>query len=175
MNRTRRSTPDASIPTTYLVFSVAFLSFLTVSCTPDASRGSTATVTDSAGVAIVENSGPPPPDGGGWAVSPEPSLSIGTLEGEEVYQFFGVAGIHRFSDGRIGVANVGSRSVRIFAADGTHLQSFGQQGGGPEEFEMPLLAGAIGDTLVVTDRAHHRLSLVHPDLGFVGLAPIPFT
>jgi hypothetical protein len=61
MNRIGRSTPDASIQATYLVFSVAFLSFLTVSCTPDASRGATATVTDSAGVTIVENSGPPPP------------------------------------------------------------------------------------------------------------------
>ena len=172
MSRTRRSLQDATVLAIHLVFPLAFLSFLAASCTSNASLDSTVSRTDSAGVIIVENSGPPPADGGGWSVSPKPSLSIGTVEGEEVYQFFGVAGTHRFGDGRIGVVNVGSRNVRIYAADGTHLQSYGQQGGGPEEFEMPIIAGVLGDTLVVTDRALHRLSLVHPDLGFVGLARI---
>jgi hypothetical protein len=172
MNRNSRPNPTPTVPGPHLLLLLAFLSFSTSACNPDASSGSTVTRTDSAGVDIVENSGPPPADGGGWAVSSEPSLSIGTVEGEDVYQFFGVAGVHRFSDGRIGTADFGSRTVRIYAASGAHLQSFGQQGAGPEEFEMPILAGAIGDTLVVADRAHHRLSLVHPDLGFVGLARI---
>jgi hypothetical protein len=121
---------------------------------------------------IVENTGPAPADGGGWALSEEPSLSIGTVEGDPDYQFFGVAGAHRFRDGRIAVVNSSSREVRIYDADGAHLRSFGQEGAGPQEFGMPILAGSLGDTLIVADRAHHRLSLIDPDQGFVGLARI---
>jgi len=172
MNQTGLFSLPTAAKATHTLGFVAFLSMATVSCSSDTASHSIVTRIDSAGVTVVGNSGPPPADGGGWAVALEPSLSIGTVGGEEVYQFFGVAGVHRFSDGRIGAADSGSRNVRIYAADGTHIRSLGQQGAGPEEFEMPLIAGAIGDTLVVADRAHHRLSLVHPDQGFVGLARI---
>jgi len=170
-----KESPAAAAPTGSAPRALLLAGFLftgSFACTPDSDPSSTVTRTDSAGVTILLNSGPPPADGGGWIVAPEPSLSIGTVEGEEVYQFYGVAGVHRFSDGRIAMADFGSRDVRIYAPDGTHVRSFGQQGAGPEEFEGPLLAGAIGDTLVVADRAHHRPSLVHPDWGFVGLARI---
>jgi hypothetical protein len=130
------------------------------------------THTDSAGVIIVNNVGLPPVDAGGWKVDDAPSLAIGTIEGDQVYQFFGLAGFHRFADGRIGVVDSGSREVRIYSDDGVHLESFGQRGGGPEEFEMPVLAGTVGDTLIVVDRAHHRLTFLHPDEGFVGLARV---
>lgn len=172
MSRIRRLISAAAILSTRTMIPVAFVSVLAVSCNPDSSSTSKVTRTDSAGVTIVENFGPPAAVEGGWTVSDAPSLSIGTVEGEEVYQFFGVAGVHRFSDGRIGAVDSGSRMVRVFASDGTFLRAFGQQGAGPEEFEAPVLAGCVGDTLMVVDRAHHRLTLVHPDLGFVGLARI---
>jgi hypothetical protein len=148
------------------------VSLFTTACTSDAQLGNMATKTDSAGVVVVENTGPAPADGGGWSVGTEPILTIGTVEGEEAYQFFDVAGVHRFRDGRIGVVNSSSQEVRVFAADGTFLRSFGQRGAGPEEFEMPVMAGSMGDTLIVVDRAHHRLTFVHPDQGFVGLARV---
>jgi hypothetical protein len=101
-------------------------------------------------------------------VGVEPSLSIGLVEGDEAYQFFGIAGAVRFRNGRIGMVNSSSREVRIFSPDGIHLATFGQRGGGPEEFEAPVLAGTLGDTLLVVDRAHHRVTYVHPDHGFGG-------
>jgi hypothetical protein len=107
-----------------------------------------------------------------WTLTPEPLLSIGSVEGDEALQFFGIAGAHRLSDGRIGMVNAGSRDVRFYGAGGGHLVTMGRQGSGPEEFEAPALAGAIGDTLIIVDRAHHRLTFVHPDEGFVGLTRV---
>ena len=163
MYQRSQSTRSNLGPATHAILSVAllwaaFLGTTTLSCTSDAAPGPTVTRVDSAGVTIVQNSGPIPTDGGGWAVASEPSLSIGTLEGEESYQFFGVAGARSFSDGRIGVVNSSSREIRIYTAEGTFIQAFGQRGSGPEEFEMPALAGSVGDTLIVVDRAHHRLT-----------------
>ena len=168
--QTQRSIPVRLHILLPILFTFAVVSLS--SCTAKDSGGPTTTVTDSAGVSTVENEGSVPADGGGWSLSPEPSLSIGTVEGDDFYQFFGIAGIHRFRDGRIGVVDSGSRQIRIFREDGTHLRSYGQQGGGPDEFEMPALAGTVGDTLIIVDRAHHRITLIHPDEGFVGLARV---
>lgn len=149
---------------------IILASFLTLNCT--SRSGPDVTVTDSAGVMIVENHGPAPEDGGGWTLSPDPTLTIGTVEGDPEYQFYGISGVRRLSDGRIGVVNTGSQEVRFYGAGGEFLQAFGQRGGGPEEFENPVLAGVLGDTIIVVDRAHHRLTFVHPDEGFVGLARV---
>lgn len=142
------------------------------SCASDAGPQFQGTVRDSAGVIIVENEGMIPVDADGWAISQEPTLSIGAVEGQDEYQFFGVAGMHRLSDGRIGVVVAGSRNIRFYDQSGAFLAAFGQRGGGPEEFEAPALAGSRADTLIVVDRAHHRLTLVHPDVGFVRLARV---
>jgi hypothetical protein len=107
-----------------------------------------------------------------WALSPNPLLSIGTMEGPESQQLYQVAGAHRLSNGGVGVVNGGSREIRFFGPHGEHLATYGRQGGGPKEFEAPVLAGSLGDTLLIVDRAHHRLTLVHPEAGFSGLARI---
>lgn len=129
-----------------------------------------ATHRDSAGVDIVENRLTPSLET--WNVSAEPDLSIGTTEGEDAYQFFGISGLHRFDDGRIGVVNAGNREVRLYDADGTFLHAFGKQGSGPEEFQIPVLAGVIADTLIVADQTGHRITFVHPDAGFVRVANV---
>jgi len=142
-------------------------SLFSAACVSVGPPGNIVTRTDSAGVTIVHNSGPAPTDGGGWSIGTEATFSIGALEGEAPYQFFQVSGTHRFADGRIGVVNAGTREVRIYSEDGTHLRTYGRQGEGPEEFQIPILAGAISDTLIVLGRSLHRLSYVHPDIGFV--------
>jgi hypothetical protein len=147
------------------------LSFL-LACTPDGASDLEIVRRDSAGIVIVENILSAPIETGGWAISEGPVLSIGTVEGEDPYQLYGVAGAHRLEDGRIAVVNAGSREVRIFDANGIHLAIFGRPGAGPEEFEAPVLAGAIADTLLVLDRAHHRIAYLHPDLGFVRLVRV---
>jgi len=107
-----------------------------------------------------------------WSLSVEPLFSVGSVAGPEAEQLFQVSGAHRLSDGGIAVVNAGSREIRFFGPDGHHRSTLGRRGGGPEEFEMPVLAGSLGDTLIIVDQAHHRFTLVHPDQGFVGLARI---
>lgn len=150
----------------------ALLLLPSLSCSPGESGGPTVIRTDSLGIEIVENQPLVGEDGGGWSVGQTPLLSIGTMEGEEEYQLFGVAGIHRLNGGGIGVVNAGSRNVRFYSPDGTFLQAFGQRGGGPQEFEAPAMAGSMGDTLIIVDRAHHRLTFLHPEQGFVGLTRV---
>jgi hypothetical protein len=155
-----------------LVSAFTLPALLTTSCTTDSSPRAEFVERDSAGIAIVENLGTLPLNAGTWSVALEPDLSIGAVDGPEELQFYGIAGTHRLPDGRIAMVDSGSRSVRIYAEDGTFLTSFGRRGGGPEEFEMPVLAGTRADTLVIVDRVHHRLSLIHPDAGFVGLTRV---
>jgi hypothetical protein len=125
-------------------------------------------VRDSAGITIVENTGEIGPDGGAWMVAPEPVLSIGTFQGDPIYQLFQVQGAKRLGDGRIAVANAGSGEIRFFDGQGSFLAAVGRKGEGPGEFERPALVGVFGgDTLVVVDNQLRRISLVHPEEGFL--------
>jgi hypothetical protein len=145
---------------------------IAASCTPDAPPRPVVDLRDSAGVRIVENAGAIPPNSGGWNIATIPRVTVGTVAGDTTQQLFGVAGAHRTADGRIAIVNAGSREVRVYDPQGSFLRSFGGPGGGPEEFGMPVLGGSMADTLVIVDRAHHRIALVHPDAGFVGLVRV---
>ena len=149
--------------------------FFLSACGSDAPSGPTFTVRDSAGIAIVENRGELAADGGGWTISPEPTLEIGAMEGDEAYLLFRVWGATRLSDGRIAVANNRAPDVRIFDAEGRHQHTFGRRGEGPEDFNSPVLMGRLpGDTLVVVDRLLRRINLYHPDEGFIrGATAVP--
>ena len=125
-------------------------------------------VRDSAGIAIVENTGEAGPDGGGWWVDSIPVLSIGTFSGDSTYQFYQVQGAARLDDGRIVVANAGSGEIRVFDADGQFLVPHGRKGEGPGEFQNPALVGVLGpDTLVVVDLDLRRISLLQAGVGFL--------
>lgn len=133
-----------------------------------ASAGSRAAVRDSAGITIVENFGRLRPGVSGWAVAPEPILSIGTLEGEWTDQLYGVREAMRLPDGRIAMANAGTEEIRIYGPDGSFLNVFGGDGEGPGEFQGLSLVGMLpGDTLVAVGRRNHRISLVHPEDGYI--------
>jgi len=114
---------------------------------------SNAVVRDSAGITIVENAAPVWPEGRGWRVADDPSLTIGVLEGPEEYQLFRVRSAVRFDDGRIAVANGGSFQLRFYDARGTFLESVGGEGAGPGEFGpfMGEIWRAEGDSLVIYD------------------------
>ena len=101
-------------------------------------------------------------------VAPEPVLSIGTFQGDTIYQLFQVQGAKRLGDGRIVVANAGSGELRFFDGQGSFLAAVGRKGEGPGEIERPALVGIFGgDTLVVVDRQLRRISLVRPEEGFL--------
>ena len=91
-------------------------------------------VRDSAGVRITENARPPEGSRLPWRIGPEPTVSIGELEGEEPYMLHGAIRFARLSDGRIVVADYTSSEVRMFDASGSHLVSWGGDGEGPGEF-----------------------------------------
>jgi len=105
-----------------------------------------ATVTDSAGITIVQNHSPVWSDGEEWRVSAEPVLEIGdtTLTGEGRYAMNAA----RLSDG--GVVVVTDVGVRRFGPDGGFLGWFARQGDGPGEFRwIENLVVMPGDTIVV--------------------------
>jgi len=122
------------------------------------------TVSDSAGVEIMMNSGPAWSEGEGWRVDPEPSLTIGTPAGDPAYELHGVRGAVRFLDGDLAVLNSGSQEVRIYDQDGQYLRAAAGEGEGPGRLQAPYLMFALADdTVVVSDGRQRRLSFFGRD------------
>ena len=119
---------------------------------------------DSVGVLIVEN--PRPPEGSrlGWRVGPEVAVTIGMREGEDPYLLHGATDATRLSDGRIVVVNFRTFELRVFGEAGVHLDTWGGQGEGPNEFEGPItnIARLPGDTVMVWDSRFPIVSVVAP-------------
>jgi hypothetical protein len=127
----------------------------------------TFTVRDSAGVVIAENLAAVPAPGA-FALSPEPVVQIGAVDGDDAYLFARVRGGVRLSDGRIAVLDDRAAEVRIFDADGRHVRTLGRKGEGPGEFDTASFLGRLpGDTLVVVDTPRRRINFFHPDDGFI--------
>ncbi len=128
--------------------------------------GSATTVRDSAGTTIVHSSSPLWEDADGWRVADGPAVRIGTVEGPEPYQLFGVRDATVLSDGRIVLVNSDANDVRIFADDGRHLRTFGREGEGPGEFNYPLRIFRLpGDSMAVVD--FRRISVFDAGGAFV--------
>ena len=130
----------------------------------DVRDGSDTRMQDSADVLIVEN--PRPPDGSrlGWRVGPEMAVSIGEREGEDPYLLYGATDATRLSDGRIVVVNFNAFELRVFDDAGTHVDTWGGHGEGPNEFEGPIrnIARLPGDTVMVWDSRLPTVSVVDP-------------
>ncbi len=126
--------------------------------------GSGSLVRDSAGIRIVENAKPLEESRLPWRIGPEPTVSIGVLEGEEPYMLHHVSHSARLSDGRIAVANAGPSEVRMFDASGNHLLTWGGPGEGPGEFMGLYHAGPWpGDSIVAWFAAGRRISIFDSD------------
>jgi hypothetical protein len=128
---------------------------------------------DSAGVTIVESTALPERGAGGWTLNQAPFLTIGTFEGDTLYQLYQVSGAVRLPDGRIAISDNGSFQLRIFGPDGTFQGSWGREGEGPGEFQAIRVMGVLGpDTLVVLDGSLRRISLFLPEEGLVGQSTV---
>ena len=104
---------------------------------------------DSAGIQVVENSRPPDGSRLAWRIGPEPTVSIGVLEGEDPYQLFHTTDATKLSDGRIVVVNRGTAELRVFDEFGTYLATWGGEGEGPGEFEdIMRIATLPGDSVI---------------------------
>ena len=134
-----------------------------VGCSGEADEAPGSVVRDSAGVRIVENSGPRWTAETAWRLSSEPLVDIGGGNDEQ-QQLFRVTGAVRLSDGRIVVANSGTHELRFYDPQGTYLSSLGGEGGGPGEFVFigPVWLFAT-DSLLVFDTTPLRMSVFSVD------------
>ena len=98
------------------------------------STGPLSVTTDSAGIEIVENARPPDDSRLGWRIGPEPTVSIGEVEGEDPYLLHDVSDAMMLGDGRIVVVNSGTSELRVFNGSGMHVSTWGGEGEGPGEF-----------------------------------------
>lgn len=134
------------------------------------------TVTDSAGVAIVQN-----PATGLWRGSSEwrveETLRIGTAEGDPNYQFGTIAGLDVGADGSIYVLDQQAQHVRVYDSNGVYVRTIGRPGNGPGELSQaagPVLVGR-GDTVFVADGMNQRVNRYLPDGTPVGSFALPMT
>jgi hypothetical protein len=143
-------------------------SLVLAGCQASAEGDASTAVRDSAGITIVENRMPDGPSPAGFRLSESPGLRIGQLDGAPEYQFHRIQGIVRLSDGAIVVADGGSTEIRFFAPDGEFRSSTGGRGDGPGEFQLPSYMRRLGgDTLLVFDNRHRRVTLIAPAGEFV--------
>lgn len=117
-------------------------------------------VRDSAGVTIVEHPAGALEAAPRWRASPEPTLEIGSLEGNGPRQLAEVTDAALLSDGSLVVGHHQPPELRFFTAAGEHRGTAGGEGEGPGEFRhVSRILPMAGDTLLVQDRRLDRLSV----------------
>ncbi|MDE2795240.1 MAG: hypothetical protein OXL34_10520 [Gemmatimonadota bacterium] len=152
---------------------IAGLSFFTMSCQPGDTRSPGAfSVTDSAGIQIVESAAPAWGEGG-WTVSDSPSVVIGRREGDDRYLFGEVGGALMLRDGRIAVLDMQAALIRVYSAEGEHIEDWGGQGEGPGEFSFPAsIFPYRGDSVLVSEFVASSFT-IFDDQGRFGRRMIP--
>jgi len=138
-------------------------------CGGDGARAGTATLRDSAGIAIAESTAPELGGDAAPRLAAEPSLVIGAGDGADSTQMlFRVQAVRRLRDGRVVVADGGSSQVRYYGTDGSLLRAAGGQGGGPGEFgTLAWLDLASGDSVVAYDGRQRRFAVLDDTGAFV--------
>lgn len=130
----------------------------------EAARLAASTERDSAGVTIVENTGPSWRKGSELVVSAEPVVSIGEMDGPPEYQLYQVRAATRLLDGGIVVFDGGSQEVRYYDSTGKYIRRSGGKGGGPGEYQfVSWLLRLPGDSLMLSDMQAQRITVLAPD------------
>lgn len=141
-----------------------------VACSGDQSEAGNARAD---GPAQIENASAAWKAGQEWTLGEGPSLRIGSEAAPE-YQFSGITGASRLSDGRIVVADAGSSELRIFSPAGQFQQRVGRRGAGPSEFMfLARMVPLPGDSLLAFDAGLGRLSVFGPGGDLARTIPVP--
>lgn len=147
-------------------FRPATLILAAVACADAGDRASppgasSAVVRDSAGIRIVESSGPAWP-GDAWTVADTPSVVIGRREGDERYLFGRIGGALVLRDDRIAVLDKHAAMIRVYSPQGIHIEDWGGTGEGPGEFigaEAESLFPYRGDSVLVSGSYARRFHI----------------
>ena len=135
---------------------VLFLILLTsLSCSKSVTEWK-GTIEEIDGVLVVKN--PKEPIYIKEVFSIQEELRIGTQEGEEEYMFNQVRGVDVDTEGNIYVLDSQSVKVSVFDGNGRFLRTFGRQGQGPGEMQMPIFIQITSDEeIVIFDPSTRRL------------------
>ncbi|MEQ9399916.1 MAG: 6-bladed beta-propeller [Longimicrobiales bacterium] len=175
-SRTPRPGPTPSLrrpaPALILAAAAGFLSACGGDGTEVASGEWAGSVSDSSGVAVVDN-----PAQGVWGAAPAwqvtEELRIGGASAGSDAQFGLVVGVDVDADGNVYVADQQAQHVQVFDAEGRFLHTIGGPGSGPGEIGQAL-AGVfvVGGEVWVADMANLRLNRYAPDGEALGSTPI---
>ena len=150
--------PHPYVPTRTLAGTVIAVLTICAAARPLSPQQSVS-ITDSAGVSIVESSAPAWSAGTGWRVGTEPMLTIGDESGDPDYMFEGVSHALRLDDGTIVVVDRRASEIRLFDPAGVFIRSLGGSGEGPGEFRFLQEVWARGDTILASDNMQSRISV----------------
>ena len=103
---------------------------------PSAARAGERSVTDSAGVRLVQHDAKASTAVTDWRIDPTPALLIGH-EGEEEYEFSRIGSGLLLDDDGVVVLDWRIRELRKYDRTGRHLWTVGGGGEGPGEFRTP--------------------------------------
>ncbi len=134
-----------------------------VACGDSDSAAIASTVRDSAGVIIVESSGPAWTASTALALSAEPAVSIGDMDGPPEHQLYKVRAALRLSDGTIVVFDGSSQELRFYDSTGVFVRRVGGKGGGPGEYQrVTWLRRFAVDSIMVHDPDAQRITVLAP-------------
>ncbi len=109
-------------------------------------------------------------EGEEWRLEEE--VRIGGIDASGPAQFGSIPAIAAHPDGRILVLDNQARELRIFSAEGTHLQTLGRDGSGPGEFRTPIgLAVDGAGNIWVQDPGNARYTVFREDGSLLATHP----
>ncbi|MEO8199969.1 MAG: 6-bladed beta-propeller, partial [Gemmatimonadota bacterium] len=139
---------------------LAILLWLTAACAEQPQTVVHATIRDSAGIQVIENTAPLWTDSAGWTVDSLPLMDIGS-EGDSGEQFGRLQDVLRLPDGRLIVAEGDAAQLRLFSDSGNYIRSVGRKGEGPGEFVgLGLIRPYRADSLMVYDYQLRRITVI---------------
>lgn len=159
------------ISSKYLAF--AFLASLPLIQACEAGSAWEGTITDSAGVAIVNNTSTPLWRAGDeWTVTED--LRIGTVAGEPEYQFGQLGFVDVGPDGTIYAMDIQALEVKAYDAEGSYVRTIGGPGGGPGELNRGAVFVYVDPEggLVIPDLGNQRVNRYSADGEATGSFPI---
>jgi hypothetical protein len=139
---------------------VLSLALLLTACVGEANQPGDS-LEHSTGTRVVESSAPQWLKDHGWIIAESPQLDLASSGTGPSHEFERVTDALRLDDGRIVVADDGSREVRLFSPAGEFISSVGRGGEGPGEFQrIQTISRWRGDSIVVFDQRLDRATVL---------------